>query len=217
METFSSTMKNYKNKNIENILDTTFTLIVEKGIMNVTFNEIAKKSNIGVASIYRYFKNKNNLISNCAVEKLSLLTNQVTEIVNNIDFKEKTAIEEFEELLNCYVIFFKDNKSFLKFLAEFDNYFTYNKMDTETENTYNELYKSFYKIAKEIYKKGLIDTTFKNIDDFDAFYFSITSSLLQTCIKGAVNPTIIPLDSLITTENKIDTLIKVAISYCKRS
>ncbi len=217
METFSTTVEKHKNNNQTNILNKTFNLIVEKGINNLTFNEIAKQSNIGVASVYRYFSNKSNLISNCAIFKLSNITKDIEEFITKLDLNERKAIDQFEALLNCYAIFFKKNKNFLKFLSEFDNYFTYNKMDKDIEKHYNELYKSFYIISKNIYIKGLNDKSFNKIENFDTFYFTITTSLLQACIKGAVNPSIIPLDSLISTENKIKTLIKVAINYCKRS
>jgi len=216
MDNFSSTVEKYKNKNIENILDNTFELIVKKGVQNVTFNEIADNSNVGVASIYRYFQNKNNLLSNCAIYKLTSISKEIDELVNNIDFKEKKAIDEFESLLYQFVIFFENNKPFLKFLSEFDNFFTYNTIENDL-NTYNDLYLKFYNISKDIYKKGLMDKSFREIDDFDTFYFTVASSLLQTCIKGAVNPKIIPLDNLISTRNKLDTHIKIAINYCKRS
>ncbi len=216
MENFSSTVEKYKNKNIENILNNTFELIVNKGVLNVTFNEIAEASNVGVASIYRYFKNKNNLLSNCAIYKLTSISKEIDDLVNNIDFKEKKAIDEFESLLFQFVVFFEKNKPFLKFLSEFDNYFTYNKIEDDL-NTYNDLYLKFYNISKEIYNKGLKDQSFRELEDFDTFYYTVASSLLQTCIKGAVNPKIIPLDNLISTKNKLDTHIKIAINYCKRS
>lgn len=216
MENYSTTVENYKNKNINKILNITFELIVEKGVQNVTFNEIAKSANIGVASLYRYFKNKNNLLSNCAIYKLTSISQEIDQLVNTVDFKEQKAIDEFEQLLNLFVIFFDKNKPFLKFLSEFDNFFSYNKIENDID-TYNNFYKKFYLLSKEIYKKGLIDKSFREIDDFDTFYFTVSSSILQTCIKGAVNPTIIPLDNLISTKNKIDTHIKIAINYCKRS
>lgn len=217
MESFSTIVENNKNINQKIVLDTTFDLIVEKGIQQITFNEIAKKSNIGVATIYRYFSNKTNLISNCAIYKLSLIIEDIQSFIENIDFCEKKAIDEFSSLLNCFAIYFRDNKKFLKFLSEFDNYLSFNKMEKVIEEKYNELFKSFYLIALNIYKKGLKDKSFTKLENFESFYFTIATSLLQTCIKGTVSPSLIPLDSIVSTESKINTLIKMAIHYCKRS
>ena len=217
MESYNLTMEKYKNKNIEKVLKVTFELTSSKGIQNVTFNEIATTAKIGVASIYRYFKNKDNLISECAIYYLRNIINDIMKTVNSISFKEKTAIDEFEELLNFYIKYFEKHIDFLKFLNEFDTYFTYNKMDKKIEETYNNLFLSFYEIAQKIFDKGIIDKSFKEGLDFKTIYFTVASSLLQTCIKSAVSPLIIPIDNLITTENKLKTIIELTISYCKRS
>lgn len=216
MDNFSTTVEKYKEKNLEKIFEETLVLMSEKGIQKVTFNEIAEKSNIGVASLYRYFKNKKTLICNCAIYNLNKIIENLVPEVNSIQFLNKPAIIEFEELLNKYIIFYKENKKFLKFLSEFDNFITFNKMDNDIEDSYNRMFKSFYIMAKRIYQKGLEDKTFRENFDFDSFYYSISSSLLQTCIKGTVSPSLIPLDSLINTEQKLKMQINMAIYYCKK-
>ena len=89
-------------------------------------------------------------------------------------------------------------------------------MDNQKEFDYNQLYKSFYYIAKKIYKKGLIDNSIRDDFDFDSFYYSVSSALFQTCIKAAISPSIIPLDHLISVEDKLKTQIEIAIYYCKK-
>jgi AcrR family transcriptional regulator len=216
MDNFSTTLEKYKTKNIENILKTSLTLFSQKGIQKVSFNEIAGKSNIGVASLYRYFKNKKTLICECAIYNLSKLIEEINPKVTSIQFLDKTAIEELEELFSYYISLFNENTAFLKFLSEFDTYINFNKMDKEVEDTYNKLYKSLYILAKRIYRKGLSDNSIRDDFDFDKFYYSISSSLFQTCIKGAVTPSIIPLDNLISTQEKLQTQINMAIYYCKK-
>ena len=177
MENFYSIVENYKNKNIEEILNKSLKLFSEQGLQKVSFNQIADECNIGVASLYRYFKNKKTLINECAIYHLSKIVEEIKPKVNSIQFLNKKAIEELEELLNYYIKFYKENKTFLKFLSEFDNYIMYNKMDKQKEFDYNQLYKSFYYIAKKIYKKGLIDNSIRDDFEFDSFYYSVSSAL----------------------------------------
>ena len=216
MDNFSTTLEKYKAKNIENVLKTSLNLFSQKGIQKVSLNEIAKISDIGIASLYRYFKNKKTLICECAIYNLSKLIDGIEPIVTSIQFLDKTAIEELEELFSYYIVLFNENIAFLKFLSEFDNYVNFNKMDKEVEDTYNKLYKSLYTLAKKIHSKGLVDNSIRDNFDFDKFYYSISSSLFQTCIKGAVTPSIIPLDNLISTQEKLQTQINIAIYYCKK-
>ncbi|MCY1151874.1 MAG: TetR/AcrR family transcriptional regulator [Sphaerochaetaceae bacterium] len=215
MENFSTTVEKYKEKNIEKVYDVSLRLFAMKGIQKVSFNEIATNAEIGVASLYRYFKNKKTLIYGCAIYHLTKIIEDIKPKVNSIQFQDKLAIEQLEQLLNFYISFYKDNKNFLIFLSDFDTFISFNKMDDELESSYNRLYKSFYILAKRIYNKGLEDNSIRNDFDFDQFYYSIASSLFQTCIKGAVSPSIIPLDLLITTEQKLKTQIDIAIYYCK--
>ncbi len=216
MDDYSTTLKKYKNKNIENVYNVSLALFAKKGIPKVSLNEIATKSEIGVASLYRYFNNKKTLICECAVYHLEQIVKDIKPSLNSIQSINKKGIDELEKLLSFYTFFYKEKKTFLKFLSEFDSYISFNKMDKDLETSYNRLYKSFYTVARKIYKKGLTDGSIREDFLFENFYYTTSASLFQTCIKGAVSPSIIPLDDIVSIEEKLKTQIEIAIYYCKK-
>ena len=50
-----------KNSRITRIYESAFALFSEKGIDTIAMTDIAKKAEIGVASLYRYFETKDEI------------------------------------------------------------------------------------------------------------------------------------------------------------
>ena len=58
-----------KTSRINRILESAFNLFSEKGIDTITMNDIASTAEIGVASLYRYFATKDEILS-CSSKKI---------------------------------------------------------------------------------------------------------------------------------------------------
>ncbi len=61
------------------ILDAAKTLLVKKGIDDTSVNRIAKESELGIGTIYFYFKNKEEIFAEIQEEGLGLLYTYVTD------------------------------------------------------------------------------------------------------------------------------------------
>ena len=77
----------------ESILSAARELLHQKGINGASMNQIAKKAELGVATLYSYFKNKEDLYLTLQKEGLALLKAQTMENLSVIDDpKEKLRI-----------------------------------------------------------------------------------------------------------------------------
>ena len=56
-----------KTLRMNRILDASFELFAERGIDTIAMTDIAKKAEIGVASLYRYFETKEDLAIEVAI------------------------------------------------------------------------------------------------------------------------------------------------------
>lgn len=205
-----------QNKAKDNIISTAFKLFSENGIHNVALVEIAKQSKIGVATIYRYFGNKKNIINECANDIWSQINKLVQEKISSSTFSELTGIEKTQELLTMFCDLYKNNKQYLKFISEYDAYIAQEVLSEEEATKYNENFLVFHRIGLEIFKEGIQDNTIKDDIDFDTFYFSITRALLDVSMKGANSSSLIATDNMVPVEDQLKQLIIMAIYYCKK-
>ncbi len=61
------------------ILDAARDLLLEKGLTQISINQIAKRAELGVGTIYFYYQNKEELFARLQEEGLSLLHQQVSK------------------------------------------------------------------------------------------------------------------------------------------
>ena len=93
--------ENIKN----NIILATTHLIVAKGIDQVTMRMIAKECNMTVGNLYRYFKNKDEIIAVIIEPVLGELNTMLTVVTDNQEIKlnEKIEVEQINYNLNLLV------------------------------------------------------------------------------------------------------------------
>src|SRR6056297_2355214 len=91
--------KRIKKKEISSIALRVFS---EMGIDQTNMTDIAKTSEVGVATLYRYFDNKTNLVIETGVEAWSEINSKYETAVEKIIAEEILAIDKLEKLLNLF-------------------------------------------------------------------------------------------------------------------
>jgi len=215
MKTYKERLTDKKQSNRTKVLKVTAFLVEKYGISNFTFNQLAKESKLGVASIYRYFGNKTELIFETAVYLLKEIILIVENKLKEPSFIELSGIKRIESLLDLFLVVYSENQSFFKYIGEFDRFLSHHEIPKDKYNEYDNLFSSFYDFSYSSFLKGQKDGSIKKEIDFKTFYYSITRVLMNTCEKGAIDSCLIPSDLEIPTEKQIEQLIKMAIFYIK--
>ncbi|MCL2113895.1 TetR/AcrR family transcriptional regulator [Lactococcus protaetiae] len=80
---------NQTEKKKKAILDTTFTLLNEKEIKEITVDEIAQKAVVSKVTLFKYYKNKNHLMNIVIMHAFENMAAQVEEIIqSDLNFEE---------------------------------------------------------------------------------------------------------------------------------
>ena len=183
-------------------------LFLEKSITEIKISDIAIVADVGEATVYRYFKTKQNLVMNSAMILAQNLYNNYFE-----HFKGETGYEKIASFYNLYLEIFKTNISYFKFLNEFDAFIIGNKNKVNIDE-YEEklfLYKAFFTTNYEL---GLKDGSVKQIDDVDSFYYGSAHALLELCKKLA-STGIVKHDELLGKEKEIKAVIDIVLNNLK--
>ncbi len=104
----------------EFIMKTAHTLFLEKGIAATEMKDIAEKAGIGRSSLYRHFETKEAIAFGTARKILTELTQELSERAEDTP----NGAEEVKAILNRYVRKMIENPSWIRFLDEFDQFFS---------------------------------------------------------------------------------------------
>jgi len=171
-------IQNMENLNREverkkKILTSATKIIGEKGFQNATIAEIAKEAGIGDATIYEYFKNKEDLLLAIPVETTKDLIAQINEHMMGI----KGAFNKLRKFIWWWLNYVEKNPGYGVVVL----------LELKTSKTYvsTEAYqaaRNFYQIILDIIKEGQEEEVIKK---------DINSYLARSLCVGAMEHIII--------------------------
>lgn len=205
--------KRLRKKEILGIALKVFSAI---GIDQSNMTDVAKASEVGVATLYRYFDNKTNLVIETGVEAWSQINTKYESAVEVIITEEISGIDKLEKLLNLFYKIFTEEKNFVCFLDGFDNYMVNNSVSPDMLETYeNEILKIDPYVCK-VYKDGVKDNSIKEMEDIDLFIKTIGHSLLALSQKALIRNRIVKSDQKERLMDEMKLMIKMVIQYARK-
>ena len=193
-----------KEAKVNFIIDIATDLFMCRSVSEVTIKDIAVSAQVGEATIYRYFGNKQNLVMQTAMKLQAIVSEGFFRLE-----KGKNGYEKLALFYESYFDIFKKHPDFYKFLNDFDAYIAVEQSDDM--NPYEsaiDQYKVFYMDA---YKLGLKDGSVKEQKNIEMFYFSSTHALLELCKKLAFKKAVLNQDTKIEKDSEIQCLIDIIL------
>lgn len=195
----------FKDLKRDYIVDSSKKLFLAKSISEITIKDISSVSNIGEATIYRYFNNKENL----AIAVSLSIQKEILSVPHTNE--NRKGIEQIEDFFNLFRNIFVNNRNYFKFIAEFDTIY----LNTIKDNNYSLGLDAFFDIFMNAYHLGLKDGSIKKIDDINLYYYTSTHSLLELCKKLASTNSSLKQDLEVSKVAEIEYLISLFISVIK--
>ena len=187
----------YSRKQIEeikqNIPQQAYTLFSNRGIEEVTMQNIADACGIGVATLYRYYGTKIQLVGDVYKLKWQEISQDVREQYFQIQ-KSTTAYEDFEFCLNSVLYVYKNYPEFLCFFRNFSVYIQNidlpDNLNHQMVNMSNQAIESF---EVHCFSKASKDHTVRQDIPVKDLYVATILSLYYTAAKYAKG-ILIPFD-----------------------
>ena len=182
-------------------------LFLERSISDVTIKDIARRSGLGEATIYRYFSGRTELIVACALK----LQSQVGEKFLSLK-EETTGYERLTAFYGAFLETFEQHPELYRFLSEFDAYCINVKAPLDEYADHMDQFKVAFVHA---YKDGLHDRSVRPVEHLDLFYYSTTHAVLSLCKKLAVEGAVVRQDETTDKRMEVKTLIDLILSSLK--
>jgi AcrR family transcriptional regulator len=206
-------MDNQKEKRKDQMVYAAIEVFKEKGIDNSKMTDIAERAEIGVATVYRYFNTKTEIViaatTNMWEDKISILYGKFCEPI----FMELNGADRVREILNLFIDVYQKYPEFLSFLEHFDNYIVKESIPLENLESYEKIIIDTKSAIFDAIGEGKKDGSIKNNIDSDSFYITITHSLMSLCQKLILRGTILESDKDIGGETQLKILIDMAMLY----
>jgi len=157
----------------QGILEAARKVIAERGFDNATMGEVAAEAGISKATIYLYFKNKDELYFNCVLEKLDGVISAIKEAVKGID----DPIELLRVAINVQIKKAEEDEDFFRvFLTEKMTVF----LNTETEfgREYYRRHMEYTRILSGALEEGMKRGLIRRLDPYKC------SQTLLSMIRG---------------------------------
>ena len=151
------------------------SLLVEKEFSAITTAEIARSAGVTEALIYKYFKDKRDLLHQILSEYLEQYRSQMGQDLKGI----KGTFNKLRKLIWSHINVYATNRVFAKILLiEVRNYSDYYKSETYLR------VKEYSNIVLKIIEEGIRDGEIRNDVPAKLIRHSILGSIEQVCLSG---------------------------------
>ena len=195
-----------KQAKIDYIISIASEMFLSEGIENVNIKDIANKADVGEATIYRYFSNKQTLVIYAAEKMAEKLHSDYFDLDDSTD-----GITMVKAFYNNFLKIYSEHPEYYRFISEFDVLIQEN---SQLEN-YEYTLLPYMEIFLDAYEKGLIDKSIKMVDDIRLFYITTTHALMGLCKKLTVDSVVLKQDSY--GKEEVEMLINIIIYRLKNT
>ena len=164
--------------NREEAIAAGFRLFAERSIETVGMKEVADASHLGIATLFRYFKTKLELVLEIGVKKWEEYAEYVRILrkVRNAD--GMTAAEELEFYLDFYLDLYEHHKDLLRFNQNFNSFVQHEGATKDQLRPYVMAISSLGSYMHGVYEKGKKDGTIRT-DMTEDKMFATTSHIMM--------------------------------------
>ena len=170
----------------ENILKAGFRLFSERGIEPITMNDVAREAGVGIATLYRYYSTKPELVMAVSTAGWSKYVQANDEWKNSPWLKLATGAQRYEFFLNSFIALFRTNTDMLRFNQFFNIYVQAEKMDADALNPYHRMIDAMRDRFHQVYEKGINDGTIRKDTEEHEMFTASLHIMLATATRYAI-------------------------------
>lgn len=191
-------------------------LFLENGVENVSMVQIAEKGDVGVATLYRYFSTKTNLLLDVGAMLWEDLLRLFDGIFATDGYRDKPGIDQIGELLSFFLMLYREHSGFVRFVQELDAYLLREKPEAEKLREYEQSIMNIYPLFAAAYEKACAEGTAKPGLDAKLLYSAVSHALTSTSQKFLAGD-VLPGDAACDKYAELQMLTDVILSYIKIS
>jgi len=206
-----------KNARISRIFESSFILFSEKGIDTIAMTDIAKKAEIGVASLYRYFSTKDEIAIRTAIWAWEKEKKAIIPEITNSDFEKLTGLEQIDKIISLFIKLYEDENDFFRFIYFFDSYVVRTEITPERLSDYEKIIESVQIIVRKSLEKGIMDGSInpEYKTQINELYFTIMHTIFSITQKLCLSGNMLNMDKIVNGKMELELLKGIILGGIK--
>lgn len=200
-----------KEKRRNAILSHAIALFSRQGIEATTMELLAEAAGIGIATIYRYFPTKNDVVVAAVIEAWQEQSRRYLPLINSPDFEKLNGQEQIRYILGIFIDLYDQSPDFLWLLMAFDSYTKGNVISKEQLDSYQQVIIFLKGYAVAALKKGMADQTLHLTKSPELVYFTIFHTMLSLTSKLVCQGNILEMDAWVDGRQELLLLREVLL------
>lgn len=170
----------------QRILEKGLGIFAEKGIDKVAMTDVAKAAEIGIASLYRYYSTKPELVLAIGTWAWQKYVAEQTKKLSEAEEQEKTGAERVELYLDAFLDLYRNHQDLLRFNQFFNVYLQSEQIPRDKLQHYNALIGKLEERFTLAYRAGQEDGTLRGDLSEEELFSTITHLMLAGVTRYAV-------------------------------
>lgn len=206
-----------KNARIDRILAAAFDLFSSAGIEPVAMTDIAKKAEIGVASLYRYFSTKDEIAIRTAIWAWEKQIKGIYPSIDNDDYKNGSGLSRLAIIFGVFKKLYNTQPEFLRFIYFFDSYAVNSGIKQERMKEYELVIGKVQMIVADAINLGLKDNSINQNykDKTDDLYFTLMHTFFSTAQKLTLSGKLLAMNEKSSGADQLDLLSELLLKGVK--
>ena len=167
------------------ILREGFRLFESKGIETTGMQEIADACHLGIATLYRYYRNKLDLVIDIGTRQWEQYFVHISNTRARQNVDQMTADKELEFYLDFYIDLYRNHKDLLRFNNNFNSYVMHEGATAEQLKPYLTAIGSISFFFHSLYEKGKKDGTIRTDMPEEKMFASTVHIMLAVAVRFA--------------------------------
>lgn len=195
-----------KDDRREHIISCAIDVFLSKGIAETTIADVAVASQVGVATVFRYFDTKRRLVIETA-ETLWITQQEAFNQSLPIGSVEMNGLDKVMTLFGLFKKTYNKQPEIFRFLEQFDYFALQEVMDKNELTVYEQRILMLKEPFVQAVKQGISDGSIRSDVSIDEVYMTCTHMLMSLISKLVVRGSVLPSDLTVKAEVQIDLVL----------
>lgn len=167
-------------------LEAGLKLFSERGIENVSLQEIADEAHIGIATLYNYYQNKVTLVNAVSAYMWKNIWDENVKKYGEEVLESYNAYQRIEEYLDLMIYLYKEHPEYLRFSGYYKTYINMENMAKAENNEHLDTIAPISDIFHNLYEKAKIDKSIRTDIDEREMFTTIAITMLGMAERYAM-------------------------------
>ena len=170
----------------QRILEAAFRVFSEKSIEQSNLVDVAKEVHLGIASVYRYYPTKPDLVLAVAAWAWEKFYKTYVDRTSQEEIEKRTGAEDFESYLESFLYLYREHSDMLRFNQYFNLYLRSGNIPADKVDPYTEMIRVQAKRFSVTYRKGQEDGTLRTELSEEEMFSTTMHLMLAVVTRYAV-------------------------------